>query len=469
MEEDFFIYFWGLKVKVHRIIEFESYVVNIPKFKTIKPSKKIEYSINEQLQDSILTKPEYPDRLSKKEEEEIVAVIEDKIQSEDLFGEMGDLAKIAEKSAKKRLMEKGGKFFTYGERAFNFFQYNRVEGVHFGNNYKFANPYIKNFAASIEAGYGFEDKKFKGEITLLKLFGKRKNFFVNSKIFGKLGFQEENNLISTGKNSFTSLFFKEDYRDYYRKKGFSVGLNYKFPHDNIGTGLSYVSQEERPVEKNTDFSIFRRNHPFRFNPDVVKGKYNALEFLLKYNTYRINAETRFKYTDKNLLKSDFSYSIFEFKFGWKHRLTYFSRLFFNLNGGFSSGSVAPQKWFDFGGKVFASYRGRLRGVDYKYFTGDRMLTGVFEYQINGKALKKIGINNKLLSAVKFIFYNGAGWSELSYKSRKYVQIPNIPQLTTEGVYHEFGLGICDLLNILRFDFVHNNIDNKITFEFNFLR
>ncbi len=488
MEEDFFLYIWGMKVKVHRIIEFDSYVINTPNFKTVKPAKRIEYSIDSQLQDSILTQPEYPDRLSKEEEEEILAKIEDKIRSEELFSDLKDLAKVAEKSAMKRLKEKGGKLFSYGERTFNFFQYNRVEGLYFGNNYKFANPYIKNFALSVAGGYGFEDKKFKGELVLLKLFGKKRNFFVDLKIFSKLGFEEEENLISTGKNTFTALFSKEDYRDYYAKKGFAFDIRYKLPESNIGIGLSFVSQIESSVGKNTDFSIFRRNHPFRLNPEAVEGRYNGLEFLLKYNTYRINAETYFKYTNRDMLKSDFSYSIFGFKLGLKHRLTYFSRLFFNLNSGFSSGSVAPQKWFDFGGKVFANYRGKLRGVDYKYFTGDRMVSSVIEYHLNGRALKKIGLNNKLFSAVKFILYNGVGWSELSDRSRKLLIRPprltpdgviimdvkgrgnlNVPSLTTDGVYYEFGLGISDILNIFRFDFIHNNIDNKIIFEFNFLR
>ncbi len=468
MEEDFFIYIWGLKVKVYRIIEFDSYVINIPKFETVKPSKKIEYSIDHQLQDSILTRPEYPGRLSKDEEEEILAKVEDTILSEKLFDDLGDLTKIAEKSAKESIKKKGRTFFKYGQLALDFSQYNRIEGIHIQYKYKFANPLIKNFATSIETGYGFKDKKFKWEIIFLKLFGKRRKFFIDSKIFDKLGFEEDTNLISDNKNSFTSLFLKTDYRDFYRKKGFSLGLGYKFLN-NLGADLSFISQEENNVEKNTDFSIFRRKRPFRANPEIINGRYNGLQLSLKYNTYRINAESYITYTDKKFLKSDFSYSTYRFRFGWQYRLSYFSRFFFNLNGGFSSGEVAPQRWFDFGGKVFANYRGRLRGIDYKYFTGDKMLSSVLEYQVNGRVLEQIGIENKLINAIKFIFWNGYGWSSLSHKSRQLAINLNLPTATTDGLYYEIGLGISDILNIFRLDFIHNNIDNKITVGFNILR
>ncbi|NVM03103.1 MAG: hypothetical protein HWN67_12245 [Candidatus Helarchaeota archaeon] len=468
MEEEFFVSIIGFKVKVHRIIEFDSYIVNTPKFKTIKPSKKINYSIDYQKQDSILSIPKYPDRLSKEEEERIIEKIEDKIRSVKLFEELEDLSEIAKKTAKESIKKKGGKVFKYGVRASSLFQYNRIEALHVGYKYKFAPARIKNFASSIEAGYGFEDKKFKGEITFLKLFGKKKKFFVNSKIFDKLGFEEDTNNISNVKNTFSSLIFKADYRDFYRKNGVSLGLGYKFI-DNLGAKISFISQEEKRVEKNTDFSIFRRKHPFRVNPEILDGKYNGLELSFKYNTYRINAGSSIKYTDKEFLKSDFSYTLYRFWFDWNYRTTYFSRLFYHFNSGFSSGAVAPQRWFDFGGKVFGNYTGRLRGISYKYFTGDRFISSVLEYHLNGRVLKRIGMKRNFLTVIKFIFFQGVGWSELSGKSRRLAENLNVPTLTTDGVYFEAGIGISDILNICRLDFIHNNIDNRILVQFNILR
>ena len=71
--------------------------------------------------------------------------------------------------------------------------------------------------------------------------------------------------------------------------------------------------------------------------------------------------------------------------------------------------------------------------------------------------------------IKFIFFQGVGWSELSGKSRRLAENLNVPTLTTDGVYFEAGIGISDILNICRLDFVHNNIDNRILVQFNILR
>jgi hypothetical protein len=385
-----------------------------------------------------------------------------------LFDELDDLPKIAEKSAKEGLMKKGGKVYQYGVKASSFFQFNRVEGLNIGYKYKFAPAFLKTFASSFEAGYGLEDEKFKWEIILLKLFGKKGKFFIDSKFFDKLGFEEDVETISNVKNTFSSLVFKTDYLDFYSKRGLSIGLGHKFL-ENMGAIVSFVSQDEKQVLANTNFSIFRRKEPFRFNPEIMEGLYNGLELSFKYKTYRLNVESSIRYTDEQFLKSDFSYTLYNFKFNYNYRTTYYSRLFFNFESGFANGAVAPQKWFDFGGKVFGNYTGNLRGIDYKYFTGDRFFDGVFEYHLNGKVLKNIGFKNHLFSMMKIIFFSGAGWSELSGESKKLALNLNVPSLTTDGIYYETGIGISDYLNIFRLDFINNNIDNKILLQFNILR
>ena len=58
-------------------------------------------------------------------------------------------------------------------------------------------------------------------------------------------------------------------------------------------------------------------------------------------------------------------------------------------------------------------------------------------------------------------------STLSKKSKRFAAAINTPTETTDGVYHEFGIGIGDRFNILRVDFVRNGVsENKILVSLN---
>ena len=477
MEEEFYIRILGFKVKVHRTIEFSDYTVNVPKFKEIKPQEKIIYS--PQMKDTLLSTPEYSAKLTKEEEEDIIEKIENEILSGEVFDELiEDMTELAKESAKNKIKEKGYKYYNLTKRAASYFQYNRVEGPYVGIDRRLSGLFMKNSAVSGHIGYGFEDYKWKWELAFLKLFGKKGKLFAQAKAFDKLGFEEDIKEISDIKNTFTSLAFKYDYRDYYGKKGYSVGLGYKFLRE-LGAALTFVSQKETNVTMNTNFSVFNQGDIFRLNPDILAGTYNGIELGINYRTYRFNADLKVLYTDEDVMKSDFSYTQFKFKCRYKYRPTHNGKFYLTMNSGLTNGAVSPQRWFDFGGKVFGNYTGELRGVGYKEFTGDRMFSGVAEYHLKARALKKAGFPFPLLSGTKFILWSGIGWSELSDKSLHLVFDPDIqtfapiynylPTKTTDGTYYEYGIGISDLANIFRLDFIHTSIDDKVMMGFNILR
>ena len=76
----------------------------------------------------------------------------------------------------------------------------------------------------------------------------------------------------------------------------------------------------------------------------------------------------------------------------------------------------------------------------------------------------------ILKALKLHLWSGIGWSTLSEESKRLALNINTPTATTDGVYHEFGIGIGDRFNILRVDLVRNSISkNQILVSFNVLR
>ena len=364
--------------------------------------------------------------------------------------------------------ESHGKYSNIVKKTTNHFWYNRIEGPYIGIERNIYGGFYKNSALSARAGYGFEDYNWKWRLAFIKHFDQKDRFFTQVKVYDELGFEEDTKEISDNKNTLTSMLLKTDYRDYYGKKGYSIGVGYHL-FDEFGTTVKFVSHNETGILNNTGFSIFNRGNIFRINPDIIEGTYNGIEFALNYRKYRFNADFKVSYTDEDFMKSDFSYSQFKLKCKYNSRPTYNGKFYFTMNSGFSAGSVAPQRWFDFGGKVIGNYTGELRGVRYKEFTGDRMLNGILEYHLKGKALEHFGLDFPLSSSVKFILWSGVGWSSISDKSLDLAKNLIVPTKTTNGIYNEFGIGITHPENVFRWDFIHTSEDNKILAGLNVFR
>ncbi len=59
----------------------------------------------------------------------------------------------------------------------------------------------------------------KAEAAILQIFGNQEKIFIEGNLYNATDFEEDRKLITTGKNTFTSLLYKGDYRDYYYKMG----------------------------------------------------------------------------------------------------------------------------------------------------------------------------------------------------------------------------------------------------------
>jgi len=99
-----------------------------------------------------------------------------------------------------------------------------------------------------------------------------------------------------------------------------------------------------------------------------------------------------------------------------------------------------------------------------------MAAATVEYSMIGSEFYEHGLKVGFVKALKLHLWSGLGWSSLSEKNKQYAANIHTPTETTDGVYHEFGIGIGDRFNILRIDLVRNSISkNKILVSLNVLR
>lgn len=474
IQEDFFAKIWGIKAKVSREFHFTSYLINeeLPDT-SVFADKKITMKRDPTLEEEVFKDWQSPTKIPEGMEDKLIREAEKVFAALDLNDEIFDSELMAKEAFKTRFGDRGQKYFNIAQQYSDNIRYNRVEGLRIDYGLTFSNSLVTNNALIVKGGYGFKDERWKGEASMLHYIDKRRKFFIESNLYYTIAFDENRKLFSTTKNTLSSLFFNTDYRDYYYKNGGSMGIGYRVT-DNVAIKVMGVSHTEESANNHTRFSIFRYNTPFRLNPEIIGGEFRGLRASLLYRTGGINADILAEYSDKKTLHSDFSHASALANLRWNYKFDDLHSIYFTLSGAASDHSLPPQRWFDFGGKSFLNYNGNLRGAGYKAFTGDRMAYGVFEFQRYGKHMFDLSRDDNrwdnYLRILKFTVWGGFGWSELSEKNRLYTAGIRTPMRTTDGVYHEFGIGISDRFNFFRLDFIRNSTSkNNILIGFNFLR
>ncbi len=357
------------------------------------------------------------------------------------------------------------KFSTIG--TLNLYHFNRVEG-HALNLGAFLDDGLnKRLNYSIDANYGFSDKRFKTSFSGEYLMGNYRNYFLQLNAFNNL----QTLFGSTDKyNSFTStilnLFSKYDFRDYYYSKGFNFKLGgeiFYFLDLNAG----YINQHDRSAKINTDFSFFKRDHKYRPNKLIYDSKISAIEFgyeldfrnIIEDGYYRRKTNSgktyftlngSFLLSDKSNLKSDLDFQMYKTNF-WGYINAFGStRLTVGINNIYSDGPVPIQMQYALPGNI--SGLGKefsFRTLNYGEVFGDKVTSLNIQYNLNDELFRFLQMPIlKDLQINLGIHYNTA-WVDMSQKSQAILTQPNIKFIKP---FQELGFSLFHPLIPIIFEF-----------------
>ncbi|NIT55068.1 MAG: hypothetical protein GWN00_02115, partial [Aliifodinibius sp.] len=146
-------------------------------------------------------------------------------------------------------------------------RYNRVEGVFLGlevpRQWRYPTAHLSGYGF---VGYGFESKDIRYQIGLDRWFidsmdyrteiGAEYHDLTDTKDLWRVGYTE---------NSLAAVFFKQDYHDYFRRKGFSVYLRQNLTRAFL-IGIEYRNDDYESLRSNTNWALFGGDKNFRRNP-----------------------------------------------------------------------------------------------------------------------------------------------------------------------------------------------------------
>lgn len=289
----------------------------------------------------------------------------------------------------------GQNFRSQPTRSLDFegaFRYNRVEG---------ATPLIKmtfsdknNDLPKLEAGvgYAFALKRWDLLLGFKQTIGKNGRPFFGVRAY-RGAFSPDTVNFSIEDNTLAALLFKEDFHDFYRRKGFQGYAGINLGAEGL-IQMEYTIQDNKSVSKQTNWAIFGRGKNFRQNYSPVlidSAAIKGIDGRLKKIGLRFawNDLTKGNFLDEGnrlgfLFESagngsignvggDFSYDIIELEMLRYQPLTRSQTLGIRFRGGYSDQFIPLDRWYFLGGE------GTLRGYEFKEFSGNRMLLLNLDY------------------------------------------------------------------------------------------
>lgn len=260
-------------------------------------------------------------------------------------------------------------------------RYNRVEGLFLGVKFPrerwrwYPNPLLYGFV-----GYGFESKKWRGQIGIERGFFEERYHFLIGAEAHDLTDTEDHWIIPTDENSLAAFLFREDFHDFFRRVGFSTYLSQNITQ-HLNLRAEYREDRFESMEGHPNcWALFGGKKRFRGNPPVDSGKVREIRGRILIDTrdrgrgarkgWFIQLRGEFA---RDSFGSDFDYSRYILDLRRHQPLGYHEGFNFRLRIGTADAPLPLQRLFDLGGIS------TLRGYKFKEFTGDRMILANLEY------------------------------------------------------------------------------------------
>jgi hypothetical protein len=343
-----------------------------------------------------------------------------------------------------------GALISYADVSFN-----RVEGFHAGASAEF-DSVTAHLSVTAGLAYGFSDRHGKYTLGTTLYPGTHRSFGIGVEVYRRVEHAPDRGYFTPFTNSLSSLFAKQDYRDYFGTEGGRGFLIFR-PSENLHSRLTYTYEDEGPLSQHTDFSVLYPSRSYRQNPAARAGRLRALRLDLRLGPEAVpfdfvlqnrlevsieNASPGFTGGDFDFTRLDGVLSLSVPTFGQGYLLKPGFRI--RASAGNATGSLPPQRLFsvESASASFAPF-GVMHGAHPREFTGTGYAALSVEHNFRTIPLLALGIPFLYESNIELILYGGAAraWTNNAASSTAH-----------KGTYSETGFSVSRIFDLFRADF-----------------
>jgi hypothetical protein len=335
-------------------------------------------------------------------------------------------------------------------------RFDRVEGLFLGGKISF-DTLASRLDLSAKAGYGISDDRWKYELGAKVRLERSSGLSLGVELYDDVAsFPDELQLDALGV-TVTSLFAKNDPRDYYYIRGVSPFAEVS-PERNWMIRLRYRDERHVSAVQQTDYSFFFRSRSYRDQPPAAEGHLRSLLLETRFGgepvplglSSRDFLDVELEVSPAGTLASDFDFTWLraagEYSFAdFLRRNLFPPTLIVRASAGASWGSVPPQRLFSLPSTVSGfGPLGVLRGSRVKEFGGTEFVTIAIEQNLRSVPF--------LLLDIPFLYKKGIEVMVHGAIARSWADGQSAPGVQpTDGWYSEAGIGIGKILDFLRGD------------------
>ena len=296
-----------------------------------------------------------------------------------------------------------------------FLRYNRVEGLYIGLSqakrlYWHSKPWLVSTGS---LGYGFANHTWRYSLGLYFPFYFEDMIVEIGAEGHSLTDSKDQWSFDRDENTATALFAREDFLDYFERRGFTATASWYYRGDDaldLRATVGYAHDTYANMNRTTNWSFFGGDKMFRPNPMINAGNLNSLVFSIGANTLadldvRDNGwDAQLQYeTAGGFTEGDFEFSQLTIDARRYQPLGEHLSLNLRVRGGLSDGTVPQQRAFELGGP------GTLPGYRFKEFSGSSAALVGAEFIVRSSIVGNAGgWARRLLAATNFIFFANAG-------------------------------------------------------------
>lgn len=298
--------------------------------------------------------------------------------------------------------------FTWYERDDhdNFlFRYNRVEGffVGIGSSKEYYWDGSRSLSGYGSFGYGFASHKWRLQLGLDRQFATSSGLYEFGGEVHSLTDTKDEWIMSLGENNLAALLFHEDFRDYHQREGFSVHTARYTKEGDVSTmvDMRYHVDRFSSLSQNAHWSLFG-GRTFRSNPLVNEGTMRSVSMTAGLSTverYRRQMEGWDLFVNGeyagNEIGGDFDFTHAVVDIRRYQSISDDDRISARIRVGSLEGMPVVQRIFELGGA------NTMPAYGYKEFSGNRMILGNLEYQLNGELLDELFLWPGFLDVIIF--------------------------------------------------------------------
>ncbi len=269
--------------------------------------------------------------------------------------------------------------FPGNSEEFSALRYNRVDGLFIGVGSDKRQVWSRypDFLSHFSVGYSFGSHYWQAQGGLAYQLGDPEGRTIVGAEAHRISDTHEAWKMTSGENTAHALLAREDYRNYFRRAGWSA---YAEQHFAFGLSLSARYQQDRyeSLPRSIDWSLFGGDKNFRDNPQFEAGTINSLIFALNIDGGERN-EVEDNYwraaVQTELGRNDYNFEQYLAEVAHSHRIEFLT-LRSRLRVGATTGEAPLPKLYALGGI------GSLPGFNWNEFNGNRMALFSTELQFN---------------------------------------------------------------------------------------